>query len=139
MMLAWLTMNVVYAYCLIRLNSNSIPTTNIKRQTPIWLNNRSTCNDSPANTNANAPGQSQPSNDGPSKIPAVISPITAGCPNFRKIAPTIWVATKITMNCSNSRPSGASTFSSKPIQNDVGPSGGWVATPVNAARASFEV
>ena len=66
------------AFCLRWLKSNSNPTTNMKMQTPIWLNNCSVPSDSVGKMKPDAAGQTQPNSEGPSRMPAVISPITLG-------------------------------------------------------------
>ena len=66
--------------------------------TPIWLINCKTPSDSLGKTKSDAPGHNQPSNDGPSRMPAVISPITAGCPNRVNNEPNRRVAKMMAMN-----------------------------------------
>jgi hypothetical protein len=56
--------------------------------------------------NCMASGASQPSNEGPRKIPAAISPITAGCPIRLKRLPSSLAAVITTAICSNSIVSG---------------------------------
>ena len=120
MMLAWLTTSAICAFFRTWLTSNSIPTMNMNRQTPIWLSNCKVPNECAGKIKLNAWGHSQPSKDGPSKMPAAISPMTAGCPNLRNIAPTVRVAARMTMNCSKRRLRGLSRFACKADQSDEG-------------------
>ena len=77
---------------------NSIPTVNMKRQMPTWLSKRSVPRDSAGKTKANAPGASRPNSDGPSRMPASISPTTAGKPMRTKIRPSTRQAAITTSN-----------------------------------------
>ena len=52
--------------------------TNMKRINPIWLKNFKFPKDSTGNNAAENPGKYIPNKDGPSTIPAIISPITDG-------------------------------------------------------------
>src|SRR6202040_1150226 len=63
------------------------------------------------NTKLNASGHTHPRSDGPSRIPAAISPITGGCPNRANSAPTVRVATIMTITLSKSRLKGPFAFS----------------------------
>ena len=79
-MLAWLTINAVWAFFFSSLISNSIPMMNIKRINPIWLRNWRLGREVAGKRNVENAGKKRPIRDGPKKIPAIISPITAGCP-----------------------------------------------------------
>ena len=61
--------------------------TNIKSISPIWLKNCKLPNDSFGNKAKENSGKYRPNKDGPSKIPAKISPMTVGCPIFLKNHP----------------------------------------------------
>ena len=67
--------------------SSSIPMTNIKSISPIWLKNCKFPKDSTGNKESENSGKYKPSKDGPRTIPAIISPITDGCPIFLKTQP----------------------------------------------------
>ena len=80
-----------------------MPTANMNTATPTWLSSRSTSSDAPEKMKLKPRGQSHPSSDGPSRMPAVISPTTTGSPSLRKIEPTARVAERITATCSSRR------------------------------------
>src|SRR5450432_2844189 len=67
----------------------------MKRQTPIWLKSRSGSRDAGAKTKWKAPGARSPKRDGPSRMPAIISPTTAGCPMRTTRAPAMHAAAMI--------------------------------------------
>jgi hypothetical protein len=50
---------------------------------PIWDTTPISETVSGGNTNRETSGASRPSSDGPSRMPATVSPITGGCPNRR--------------------------------------------------------
>ena len=81
-MLIWLTTTASWAFFLNTLKSNSIPIMNINNIKPIWLRNWRFINEAGGNKNFENSGKSNPNNDGPSTMPAIISPITVGCPIF---------------------------------------------------------
>ena len=58
--------------------SNSMPTMNINKSNPIWLNCCNVPIDSFGKTKPKVVGNKAPTNEGPSTMPAIISPITAG-------------------------------------------------------------
>ena len=87
-----------------------MPTTNIKSTTPIWLSRLSVVSEAGGNRKSIAWGASHPSNEGPRAIPAIISPITGGCPILRKTAPNNRAAMIITMIWSSRMPSALPTF-----------------------------
>ena len=58
--------------------SNSMPTMNINKSNPIWLNCCNVPIDSFGKTKPKVVGNSAPTSEGPSTMPAIISPITAG-------------------------------------------------------------
>jgi hypothetical protein len=53
---------------------------NINNISPIWLKKWRFLSDSTGKRNSVNEGKIQPSIDGPKNIPAIISPITTGCP-----------------------------------------------------------
>ena len=57
---------------------------NMKRIRPNWLNMVILPNDSSGKRNADTPGKRWPSTDGPSTIPATISPMTVGLADLLK-------------------------------------------------------
>ncbi|MCY1461041.1 hypothetical protein D9M71_786570 [compost metagenome] len=59
----------------------------MKRIKPIWLKNCKFPKDSFGNKAAENSGKYIPTKDGPKTIPAIISPITDGCPIFLKNHP----------------------------------------------------
>src|SRR5215510_16180726 len=61
----------------------------------------------------NALGASRPKSDGPRRMPATISPITAGCPQRLKSQATTAEALMTTKSCKNSRLSGLVAFCNK--------------------------
>ena len=77
-MLAWLMTSVSLALRRTTPRSSSIPITNMNSTRPIWLITFSGTSDDGSNRNSNAPGKKWPSTEGPSTIPATISPITPG-------------------------------------------------------------
>ncbi len=83
----------------------------MNRITPTWLSMRNTPNEDAGNRNADAPGKNVPTTDGPRTIPAIISPMTAGCPNLTKIAPKILASRMIRINWTSSKLSGSRRFS----------------------------
>ena len=56
------------------------------------------------------PGQKKPKTEGPSRMPAMISPITSGWPILLKRKPSNLENTTIVAICNNSRLSGCSIF-----------------------------
>ena len=87
--------------------SSSMPTVNMNRQTPIWLRSRSDVRArTPETPTANASGVSHPNSDGPSRMPAAISPTTEGCPRRANSFPTSRDTAMITRSCSRRRMSG---------------------------------
>jgi|GEM_PF-6667785 len=109
-MLALLTMTAVRALLRTCATSTSIPTQNMNRQTPIWLISLSVPRESAANTNRKGSGAIKPNSDGPKRIPATISPTTAGCPHLTKAMPTIRETAMITSNWRNRRLKGSLPF-----------------------------
>jgi hypothetical protein len=69
--------------------------------TPIWLNNFSVPIEGSGKRNDKVEGDSIPNKEGPRRIPATISPTTAGCPTFRKSLPNSLAAITMTMICSS--------------------------------------
>src|SRR5438552_6735721 len=63
-----------------------------------------------AKTKRNTLGASRPKNEGPRRMPAIISPTTAGCPQRTKIQPTTPEAPMMTKSCKKSRLSGLAPF-----------------------------
>ena len=82
--------------------SSSRPIKNMNSTSPTWLTSWSTPSDSGGNSNLVACGQSVPSSDGPSTIPAVTSAITCGWPRRRtpsaSTRETAMIATDCAMN-----------------------------------------
>src|SRR5262245_8358107 len=83
----------------------------MNRQTPIWLSNRSVGRDEGVKKYWKASGHNQPKSDGPSRMPAIISPITAVWPNRMTRPPQMRDTTTIRITCSSSRVSGSCEFS----------------------------
>ncbi len=100
-MLAWLTATAVCALPRMCLTFTSMPTVNMNKHTPIWLRIPSTPMESFGNTNAKASGASRPNSDGPSRMPAAISPTTAGCPIHTNSRLTSRDTAMIASNCRN--------------------------------------
>src|SRR4030095_15667494 len=76
-----------------------MPTTNMNNTTPNWLSTPSVVIEVEGKRNAAAEGHIQPKTEGPSTMPATISPITGGCPIRRKIAPNTFATTMMTNSC----------------------------------------
>src|SRR5262249_24159520 len=64
-----------------------------------WLSNLRAPIEEIGNKKDNAFGNNMPSNDGPRKIPAIISPMTGGCPILRKRRLINLAAIIITITC----------------------------------------
>ncbi len=118
-MLTWLTATAACALSRTCFISNSMPTANMNRQTPIWLNSRSVSNEAGAKTNENAPGARKPNREGPSRIPAAISPTTAGWPSRAKTPPMMRDAPMMTRSWMNSRLRGCSMFVRRSLAKPV--------------------
>ena len=86
--------------------SSSIPMINIKRIRPIWLKMLSDSSESGAKRNPNVSGKKWPSSDGPSTMPATISPITPGWPRYLNSHEKIRMATRSEMICNSSMATG---------------------------------
>ena len=99
--------------------SSSIPTTNMKSTTPIWLSRLSVPIEAGGKRKAIVCGESKPSTDGPNTIPATISPITGGWPILRKSAANSLAATMITIICSSKMLSGLLRFSCRTLPRYV--------------------
>ncbi len=105
-MLAWLISSAVRACRRSSGRSTSSPTANMNSSTPIWLSNCKGASAAGGNRKARACGHNRPSRDGPSRMPAKISPITAGWPIRRKTRPSRRAAAMITTICNSSKLSG---------------------------------
>ena len=95
-MLAWLTKMAVCAFCRRRPRSRSMPMRNMYSTTPTWLNRRKIGMEDAGNNNVWLAGQNSPSSEGPSTMPANISPMTDGWPILPNSQPTIRVAPTMT-------------------------------------------
>ena len=83
----------------------------MKRIKPIWLKNCKLPKDSFGNKAAENSGKYIPTNDGPKTIPAIISPITDGCPIFLKTHPNKRATKIIVTICANNIANGCCRFS----------------------------
>ena len=81
-MLVWLIRIVSFNFFRTSVISSSIPMANINRISPNWLRIVMLASDSTGKRNPEASGSKCPSTDGPSTIPATISPMTVGWPIF---------------------------------------------------------
>ncbi len=70
---------------------------------PSWLSSVSTGIEPAGNSVAIAPGQIQPRNEGPSRMPPTTSAMTSGCPMRRMKKPSPRVTAMITATCSSMR------------------------------------
>ena len=100
-MLAWLMMMALPAFDFKILRSTSMPTTNMKRIRPSWLNNCKVPKEFCGKRNALQEGKANPKREGPKNIPAAISPITAGWPIFLNKKPNTRAVNMIAMICSS--------------------------------------
>ena len=74
---------------------SSMPIKNMNKISPNWESKFSCSSTGGANSTAWLPGHIQPSNEGPSKMPPIISPITGGWPRPRTSRPSSFVTTMI--------------------------------------------
>ncbi|MCY1240668.1 hypothetical protein D9M72_535240 [compost metagenome] len=87
MILAWLITTASWALFRKTFRSSSIPITNMKRINPIWLKNCKFPREAAGKRVSLNSGKYNPNKEGPSTIPAIISPTTEGCPIFLQIHP----------------------------------------------------
>ncbi len=116
-MLVWLSNNAGLILFRKTLISNSIPTTNINKIKPIWLRNCRFPKDSTGKSAAENSGKYIPKSEGPSTMPAAISPITVGCPILVKIQPKTLTTIMITTICASKTASGCSKLCVSPSKN----------------------
>ena len=105
-MLAWLITTASFALFCKAFRSSSIPMTNIKRISPIWLKNCKFPSDSFGNNMLEYSGKYMPTSDGPSTIPAIISPMTLGWPIFLNSQPKKRATKIMVIICANKIASG---------------------------------
>ena len=79
---------------------------NIKRISPNWLRIVMLPSDSIGKRNPETSGDRCPKTEGPSTIPATISPITVGCPIFWNNQPNRRHVSRIVMICNSRMPMG---------------------------------
>jgi hypothetical protein len=76
---------------------------NMKSTRPIWLSPSSAGRLPGANSQPCHAGASAPKTSGPNASPAIISPITGGCPIQRSSQASPRAVSRITTNCTSSR------------------------------------
>ena len=94
---AWLITSVSFNLFFSSLKSSSKPMTNMNRTRPIWLNRFRFVSEFTGKRCANNSGKKYPRREGPSTIPATISPITPGCPMYLKRNENTRTVSRITM------------------------------------------
>src|SRR5215218_5219940 len=104
-MLAWLVTTAVRPRPRSSRGFSSRPTRNMNTSSPTWLMELRNPSESGGKRRADAAGAIHPRNDGPSRIPATISPTTCGCPIRRKRSPTPRAAITTAAICTSSSPS----------------------------------
>ena len=100
----WLMMRLPLSWRRMSLRRSSIPTANMKRIRPKLLSSCTFGRLSVGKIVVKASGARRPKSEGPRRIPATISPMTAGWCSLRKIQPIIRAATRITRIWSSSSP-----------------------------------
>ena len=99
--------------------SKSIPTININNINPTWLKNWRLINDDTGNRKAEKLGKNKPKTEGPRIIPAIISPITVGCPNLLKMIPNNLANSTIVISCNTNTLKGFCRFPLKEFKKTV--------------------
>ena len=107
------------AWALISAIRSSIPMVNIKRISPNWLKSSILTMLSSGKSHAERSGATIPKRLGPNRIPAIISPITVGCPSRAKSHPTPRATDRITTIWSNKRPIVVATWCCTPSPKAV--------------------
>ena len=105
MVLVWLIRMVSFSFLRTSPKSSSIPMANMKRINPNWLNILMLLKEATGKIKAEISGNKFPKTEGPSTIPATISPITVGCPSFKKNHPKRRQARRIMIICNKRIPS----------------------------------
>src|ERR1035438_3003743 len=101
-MLAWLDKTTAFAEPLRASGRISRPTRNMNSTRPSWLSAYNSPRLFAGNRPCIAAGEIRPSRDGPSRMPAAISPITSGWPAKRNAAAISRAVARITAICRNS-------------------------------------
>src|SRR5690606_35762389 len=91
--------------------------TNINRINPIWLKNCRLPKEASGNKAAEKSGKYMPKKEGPKTIPAMISPITEGCPIFLKSQPNSLATNMMTIICTNKIANGCCKLCNMELRN----------------------
>lgn len=102
--LVWLINIVSLSFFLTSVMLSSMPMANMKSISPNWLSMLMLPKDSAGKRNADTLGIRLPKTDGPSMIPATISPMTVGWPIFTKSHPNRRHVNNIVIICSSKMP-----------------------------------
>ncbi len=84
---------------------------NINKTNPNWLKMFKLPKDFGLNMVENNSGANLPKIEGPSMIPAMISPMTVGWPIFPKNQPKILATNRMAKSCNNNMAAGSAKFS----------------------------